>query len=155
MSKSNKLQVEAIKNGTVIDHIPANAGFKILKLFALDSTEHRVTIGLNLPSSAQNTKDIIKIENVFVTKKQADQIALYAPQATVNTIIDYEVTDKYALKLPEEIFGMFKCANTNCITNYEPTTTTHFKVLPTKQGKVQLKCHYCEKVFNQEIMKEV
>lgn len=153
MSKSNKLQVEAIKNGTVIDHVPAHAGFKILKLFSLDSSKSRVTIGLNLPSSAQGTKDIIKISDVFVTKEQADQIALYAPQATVNTIQNYQVTDKYSLELPEEVTGMFKCANTNCITHFEPTKT-RFKVSTTTEGKVQLKCHYCEKVFAQEIMKE-
>lgn len=154
MSKSNKLQVEAIKNGTVIDHVPANAGFKILKLFSLDSSQSRVTIGLNLPSSAQGLKDIIKISDVFVTKEQADQIALYAPQATVNTIRDYQVTEKYSLKLPEEVKGTFMCANSNCITRYEPAET-RFRVLTSAENKVQLKCHYCEKVFDQGVMKEV
>lgn len=33
MVKENQLQVEAIRNGSVIDHIPANLGIKILSLF--------------------------------------------------------------------------------------------------------------------------
>ena len=32
MTKETQLQVEAIKNGTVIDHIPAQIGIKVLKL---------------------------------------------------------------------------------------------------------------------------
>ena len=33
MVKQTQLQVEAIRNGSVIDHIPAHLGIKILKLF--------------------------------------------------------------------------------------------------------------------------
>ncbi|VEB92986.1 aspartate carbamoyltransferase regulatory subunit [Citrobacter koseri] len=36
MTHDNKLQVEAIKRGTVIDHIPAQVGFKLLTLFKTD-----------------------------------------------------------------------------------------------------------------------
>ncbi len=50
MTHDNKLQVEAIKCGTVIDHIPAQVGFKLLSLFKLTETDQRITIGLNLPS---------------------------------------------------------------------------------------------------------
>lgn len=32
MTQDNKLQVEAIKRGTVIDHIPAQIGFKLLSV---------------------------------------------------------------------------------------------------------------------------
>ena len=71
MIKQHKLQVEAIKNGTVIDHIPANIGFKVIKLFKLNDSNERITIGLNLPSSALGKKDIIKIENVYITQEQA------------------------------------------------------------------------------------
>ena len=38
MTHDNKLQVEAIKRGTVIDHIPAQIGFKLLSLFKLTET---------------------------------------------------------------------------------------------------------------------
>ena len=44
MTHDNKLQVEAIKRGTVIDHIPAQIGFKLLSLFKLTETDQRITI---------------------------------------------------------------------------------------------------------------
>ena len=84
MSKETQLKVEAIKNGTVIDHIPANIGIKVLKLFDMHNSNQRVTIGLNLPSSALGGKDLLKIENVFITEEQASKLALYAPHATEN-----------------------------------------------------------------------
>ncbi|MFA0260684.1 aspartate carbamoyltransferase regulatory subunit, partial [Vibrio cyclitrophicus] len=96
MSKETQLKVEAIKNGTVIDHIPANIGIKVLKLFDMHNSHQRVTIGLNLPSSALGGKDLLKIENVFITEEQASKLALYAPHATVNQIEDYEVVKKLA-----------------------------------------------------------
>lgn len=101
MNKETKLQVEAIKNGTVIDHIPAQVGIKVLKLFDMHNSSQRVTIGLNLPSSALGNKDLLKIENVFINEEQASKLALYAPHATVNQIEDYQVVKKLALELPE------------------------------------------------------
>lgn len=94
MTHDNKLQVEAIKRGTVIDHIPAQIGFKLLSLFKLTETDQRITIGLNLPSGEMGRKDLIKIENTFLSEDQVDQLALYAPQATVNRIDNYEVVGK-------------------------------------------------------------
>ncbi|WP_297481911.1 aspartate carbamoyltransferase regulatory subunit [uncultured Photobacterium sp.] len=152
MVKETQLKVEAIKNGTVIDHIPANIGIKILKLFNIDGTNERVTIGLNLPSSALGAKDLIKIENVFVTEDQANQLALYAPKATVNQIENYEVVKKLNLSLPEFISAIFKCPNSNCISHGEPVNSG-FKVL-TKKSDIQLKCKYCEKVFSRQIVTE-
>lgn len=84
MTQDNKLQVEAIKRGTVIDHIPAQVGFKLLTLFKLTATDQRITIGLNLPSNHLGRKDLIKIESIFLTEQQANQLAIYAPQATVD-----------------------------------------------------------------------
>ncbi len=101
MTHDNKLQVEAIKRGTVIDHIPAQIGFKLLSLFKLTETDQRITIGLNLPSGEMGRKDLIKIENTFLSEDQVDQLALYAPQATVNRIDNYEVVGKSRPSLPD------------------------------------------------------
>lgn len=152
MVKETQLQVEAIKNGTVIDHIPANVGIKVLKLFNMHKTNQRVTIGLNLPSSAQGAKDLIKIENIFINEDQANQLALYAPKATVNQIENYEVVKKLNLSLPERITAIFKCPNSNCISHGEPVDSS-FMVL-TKKEDIQLKCKYCEKVFSREVVTE-
>lgn len=152
MTTKNQLQVEAIRTGSVIDHIPANVGIKILKLLKLNNTEERVTIGLNLPSSALGGKDLIKIENLFLSNEQASQIALYAPHATVNQIEDYQVVNKITLVLPSSIESVFQCPNSNCISHGEPVES-RFNVI-NKTESVHLKCHYCEKVFSREIMKE-
>lgn len=152
MSKQYQLQVEAIKNGTVIDHIPAHIGIKVLKLFEMDNSNERVTVGLNLPSSALGAKDLLKIENTFITEEQAQKLALYAPHATVNQIEDYNVVKKLALTLPKVVTDVFNCANSNCITHNEPVSST-FTVIE-KNDDIRLKCKYCEKSFSREIMTE-
>jgi aspartate carbamoyltransferase regulatory subunit len=128
MIKETQLQVEAIKDGTVIDHIPAKVGIKVLKLFDMQNADQKVTIGLNLPSSALGAKDLLKIENVFVSKEQASKLALYAPNATVNQIENYKVVQKLELTLPEVITSVFECPNSNCITHNEPVESS-FKVI--------------------------
>ncbi len=148
--RETQLQVEAIKNGTVIDHIPAQMGIKVLKLFNMHNSEQRVTIGLNLPSSALGHKDLLKIENEFINEEQAKKLALYAPDATVNQIENYDVVKKLALSLPESISQVFQCPNSNCITHVEPVAT-HFKVIQKAQD-VRLKCKYCEKVFARDVV---
>lgn len=152
MVKETKLQVEAIRNGSVIDHIPANIGIKVLKLFKMHKSNQRITIGLNLPSSALGAKDLIKIENLYLTKEQANQLALYAPQATVNQIEEYQVVNKLNLVLPQSIESVFECPNSNCISHGEPVESRFY--VQQKTDNVQLKCHYCEKVFSREIMTE-
>ncbi|CAM4181025.1 MULTISPECIES: aspartate carbamoyltransferase regulatory subunit [Vibrio] len=153
MTKPTQLQVEAIKDGTVIDHIPAHVGTKVLKLFAMHKSNERVTIGLNLPSSALGAKDILKIENVFINEEQASKLALYAPCATVNRIEDYRVVKKLELELPKAVKGVFACPNSNCITHGEPVES-HFSVIE-KKDRIRLKCKYCEKVYSREVVTEL
>jgi len=62
--ENKKLSVEAIENGTVIDHIPAGLGLAILRQFKLLHYGSAVTVGFNLPSKTQGSKDIIKISGV-------------------------------------------------------------------------------------------
>lgn len=150
MTHDNKLQVEAIKRGTVIDHIPALVGFKLLTLFQLTETDQRITIGLNLPSREQGRKDLIKIENTFLTDEQVDQLAMYAPHATVNRIEEYEVVGKSKPKLPERIEKVLVCPNTNCISRSEPV---HSSFAVRKRGEdISLKCKYCEKEFAHHVV---
>ncbi|WP_343552889.1 aspartate carbamoyltransferase regulatory subunit [Pantoea sp.] len=150
MTHDNKLQVEAIKRGTVIDHIPAQIGFKILSLFRLTETDQRITIGLNLPSGEMGRKDLIKIENTFLTDDQINQLAVYAPLATVNRIDDYEVVAKIAPTLPDRIERVLTCPNTNCISRNEPVSTSF--AVKKREDDVHLKCKYCEKEFARHVV---
>ncbi len=146
----NKLQVEAIKTGTVIDHIPAGQGIKILHRLQLASSNHRITVGFNLPSAALGYKDIIKIEDRLFNNAEANELALYAPNATINVIEDYQIGRKFNLSLPREIEGVLECPNSNCISHNEPVESFFF--VRQKEQEVHLKCRYCEKSFNKKIV---
>lgn len=150
MSQKNKLQVEAIFQGTVIDHIPAQVAIKLLRIFKLLHTTERVTIGLNLPSNQQNKKDLIKLENVFLNEDQANQLSIYAPLATVNRIKNYIVISKQKLKLPKIINGILSCPNENCISRCELKSSDFF--VRFKINKIYLQCKYCERDFEHKIV---
>ncbi|WP_130833731.1 aspartate carbamoyltransferase regulatory subunit [[Erwinia] mediterraneensis] len=150
MTHDNKLQVEAIKCGTVIDHIPAQVGFRILSLFRLTETEQRITIGLNLPSRELGRKDLIKIENTFLTEDQINQLAVYAPHATVNRIDEYEVVAKLSPTLPERIERVLTCPNSNCISRTEPVSSSF--AVKARGDEVHLQCKYCEKAFARHVV---
>lgn len=150
MDKNNKLQVEAIRCGTVIDHIPARIGIKLLSMFKLASTDERITIGLNLPSNKQGKKDIIKLENIFLNQEQANQLAIYSPYATINHINDYYVIHKQMLTLPKYIYGILICPNTNCISRIELIPSEFTILLHTKE--IYLQCVFCEKLFKRYVV---
>lgn len=137
------LKVSAIKDGTVIDHIPTKALFKVIKILKLEECNQMVTFGNNLDSKAMGTKAIIKIANRFFADEEVNKIALVAPHAKLNTIRDYEVVEKRVVETPKEIKGIVHCFNPKCITNAE-NITTRFEVLSDKP--IALKCFYCEKI---------
>ena len=141
MTHDNKLQVEAIKRGTVIDHIPAQVGFKLLTLFKLTETDQRITMG---------RKDLIKIENTFLTDEQVNQLSLYAPQATVNRIDEYEVVGKSRPNLPDRINNVLVCPNSNCISHAEPVSSSF--AVKKRENDIALKCKYCEKEFSHHVV---
>src|SRR3990167_9426318 len=117
------LSVSAIQNGTVIDHIPAGQALKIMHLLRLLKEKYRVTVGFNLSSQRLKLKDLIKIENHALTNKQANEITVFAPEATINIIKNFDVVEKIITRLPENIAGIFSCPNPLCITHGEPIET--------------------------------
>jgi aspartate carbamoyltransferase regulatory subunit len=145
--KDNKLEVSAIENGTVIDHIPAKALFKVITILSLDKIDKHITFGTNLDSKKLGKKAIIKLSDTFFIDKEINKIALVAPQAKLNIIRDYQVVEKKVVEVPEEIIGIAKCMNPKCITNNEKIVT-RFQVVSKQE--VKLKCHYCEKITDQE-----
>ena len=150
--EQQKLSVEAIEKGTVIDHIPAGLGLTILRQFKLLHYGSAVTVGFNLPSKTQGCKDIIKIKGVWLDDAAADRLALFAPEAVVNTIDHYSVIEKRRLNLPEEIAEVFRCPNANCASHGEPVTSRFY--IKTQNAQTKLKCHYCEKTFPREFVLE-
>ncbi len=147
-----KLSVEAIEKGTVIDHIPAGLGLTILRQFKLLHYGSAVTVGFNLPSKTQGSKDIIKITGVWLDDNAANRLALFAPEAVVNTIDHFKVINKRRLTLPDEIAEVFRCPNTNCASHGEPVKSRFY--VRKQSGQTKLKCHYCEKTFSRDSVTE-
>ena len=52
-----RLEVTAIENGTVIDHIPASNLFKIIRILGLENENHRITFGTNLESKRMRSEE--------------------------------------------------------------------------------------------------
>lgn len=146
------LSVSAIKNGTVIDHIRRGQALRIMRLLqVLDVKKNKVTVGLNLPSKQLGLKDLIKIENRALTNEEANEIVIFAPEATINIIKEFEVTQKINTHLPQSIANVFVCLNPVCITHHEPIETLFYI---EEQGKqIKLICHYCEKTFDRDHVK--
>ena len=144
------LQVAALKNGTVIDHIPSDKLFTVVSLLGLKNSDNNMTIGNNLESKKLGKKGIIKVADRFFTDEEISRLSVVAPNVKLNIIHDYEVVEKKQVVMPEEIKGLVKCNNPKCITNNEPMTTI-FHVIDKENGT--LKCHYCEKEVNKESIK--
>lgn len=144
---NNALQVSAIKDGTVIDHLPANRLFDVINILQLQYCKNNITFGTNLDSKRMGQKAIIKVANRFFKDTEIDKIALIAPQAKLNTIQDYKVVEKREVAIPSEIVGIAKCFNPKCITNHEKITT-RFSV--TSKSPIELRCHYCEKITTED-----
>ncbi|HKL67694.1 MAG TPA: aspartate carbamoyltransferase regulatory subunit [Bacteroidales bacterium] len=142
-----QLSVSAIENGTVIDHIPASNLFNVIQILGLDKIDNQITFGTNLESKKLGRKAIIKLAGIYFEDDDINRIALVAPEANLNIIKDYEVVEKSIVKVPDYIAGIAKCVNPKCITNFEDVKTK-FKVVSKKN--VALKCHYCEKITDQE-----
>ena len=145
--KDKQLSVNAIKEGTVIDHVPAPVLFKVVSILNLDKLESMVTFGNSLESKKLGKKGIIKLSEVFFQDKDINKIALVAPCAKLNIIRNFEVVEKKVVSIPDEIVGIVRCVNPNCITNHEEVTT-RFEVV--SKEAIKLKCHYCEKITDQD-----
>ena len=138
-----QLKVAALRNGTVIDHIPSDKLFKVVSILHLDNCLNQITLANNLESSKIGSKGLVKISERVLGVDETNKIALIAPNAKINIIRDFMVVEKRPLMLPSEIREIAQCSNPNCITNNQPVTT-HFHVLKENDETV-LKCHYCER----------
>ena len=141
MNDNNKpaLQVSALCNGTVIDHIPADKLFAVVNLLDIPSMSNNVTIGNNLDSKKLGKKGLIKIADRFFTDDEVSKISVVAPNVVLNTIRNYKVVEKRELRMPDELHNIIKCNNLNCITNNEPMERYFY----TADNGVH-RCYYCD-----------
>ena len=103
MEKRKELIVSAIENGTVIDHIPADKVFQVVKILGLEKVSNPIYFGTNLESKKYGSKGIIKISDKFFKPEEINKVALVAPTASLIEIKDYEVVNKQTVNVPERI----------------------------------------------------
>lgn len=137
-----ELKISAIEEGTVIDHIPTDATFKVVEILNLEGHKGIVSIATNLQSKKIEKKGIVKVGGKSLTQDEVNKIAIVAPDATVSIIKNYNVKEKIKVKTPDVIDNVVKCSNPVCITNNEQVATKFYAV---KKDPLKIKCHYCER----------
>ena len=95
------LKVQPIRNGTVIDHIEAGRGKKVLAILELENSGTTISLLINVQSKKQKRKDIIKIEDRELDENEIEKLALISPNARVNIIRNYSVADKKKVDIPD------------------------------------------------------
>jgi aspartate carbamoyltransferase regulatory subunit len=144
----SELKVEPIKNGTVIDHITANKSLHVLNVLNLPDKDATVTIAMNVSSKVMGRKDILKIENRELKSEELDQVALIAPNASINIIRGYDLVLKEKIVFPKKLISIIDCTNPKCVTNTSEPLESRFYLL--KKDPVLIRCHYCDRMLNEE-----
>lgn len=148
-----ELKVKKIKNGTVIDHLPAGSALSVLKVLGIDRNyENTVSVALNVSSKRSGKKDVVKVEDKALGSDETNRLALMAPDATINIIKNYEVVQKSKVTLPDDIMNTIKCGNPNCITNMNEPLVAMFKI--DSKNPIQLRCKFCERIMGREQIEE-
>ena len=139
----NMRRVTAIRNGTVIDHVPAGQAMRVLEMLGINKrTSVPVSMVMNVPSKKMGTKDIIKVEDRELTQDELNRLALVAPDAHVAIIRAYSVAEKMTIELGDEVTNVVQCTFTNCITtNLREPLSHRLKVV--SREPLELRCHYC------------
>ena len=135
------MNIDAIQNGIVIDHITAGRAMRIYDLLGLDDLDESVAIIKNAVSHrAGGKKDIIKIDSTM--RIDFDVLGFVDPGVTVNIIRDGKLVEKRRVDMPERLTNVIRCKNPRCITTTERAIDHVFK-LTDRKNKVY-RCIYCE-----------
>jgi aspartate carbamoyltransferase regulatory subunit len=146
--RERSVTIAKIEAGIVIDHIPAGKANLISQVVGLNAlaaeTGDIIAIGVNFESHSLRKKDIIKVENLSLTRDMLNVVALIAPMATISRIENGEVIEKHKVETPDRIGDIVKCPDRFCITNHEEVPG-EFIVL--EKNPITLRCVYCETEF--------
>ena len=137
------MNIDAITNGVVIDHIEAGKAMELYERLGLAEIDCSVAIIKNVVSKKMGKKDIIKIDGE--TEINFDLIGYVDPEATVNIIKDGVLCEKKSIEMPEELVNVLKCKNPRCITSIEHGLD-HVFVLTDPEKQVY-RCQYCEEKY--------
>ncbi len=135
------LNVGAIKEGFVLDHIKAGKSLSIYENLKLDELDCCVPINKNEKSNKMGKKDILKVE-CNIDNLDLDILGFIDHNITVNIIKDQRIVEKRALKLPTSVTNVIKCKNPRCITSIEQELDQIFRL--TDPVHEVYRCKYCE-----------
>ena len=138
------LNVGAIEEGFVLDHIKAGKAMTIYHDLKLDKLDCCVAIIKNARSNKMGKKDIIKVE-CSLDMLNLDVLGFIDHNITVNIIRNGEIVEKRALKLPKKIVNVIKCKNPRCITSIEQGLD-HVFFLADEEKEIY-RCQYCEEKY--------
>ena len=120
------MNIDAINNGFVLDHIKAGKSMKIYNYLELDKLDCVVAIIKNVNSKKMGKKDIIKIDAEIDV--DVDILGYIDPGITVDVIKDGKLVEKRRLELPEKVTNVLHCKNPRCITSTEQGIQHVFKL---------------------------
>ena len=139
------LNVGALHEGFVLDHIKAGKAMTIYHDLKLDKLDCTVAIIKNAKSNKMGVKDIIKVE-CPIENLDLDILGFIDHNITVNIIQNEKIVEKKLLKLPKEIKNVIRCKNPRCITSIEQGLD-HIFVLTDEENQVY-RCKYCEEKYS-------
>jgi aspartate carbamoyltransferase regulatory subunit len=139
------LKLTPIQRGTVIDHIGNGLALEVLRILGVQhlDPESTVSVALHVRSGKIGWKDIVKVENMELSARKVNAIALIAPTATISIIRDSKVVDKRPVSLPDRVVGVLRCPNFNCISNTPEPVESEFLV--AERRPVVLQCAFCDR----------
>ena len=138
------LNVGAISEGFVLDHIQAGKSMDIYKYLRLDKLDCQVAIIKNATSSKMGKKDIIKVQGDM--DLNLDILGFIDDEITVNIIRGGKIIEKMKPQLPEMITNVIRCKNPRCISTVEQELPQVFKL--TDAASRTYRCIYCEEKFD-------
>ncbi len=146
---ARELKISPIRNGTVIDHIGSGRALEVLRIIGRSTIppDSTISVAIHVRSAKIEWKDIVKVENLELSSREVDAIALIAPTATISIIRDFTVRDKRPVTLPDRVVGVLKCPNPTCITNQREPIESAFDVL--RRRPPQLRCVFCEQLVDE------
>lgn len=141
-------KIEVIFEGIVIDYILVGKWFKVIEIFGLIKLNGGMFfIVLNVFSKKFGRKDIVKVEGRYLSEEEVNKIVFIVLMVIVNIVKDYKIIEKFNVEIFDEIMGIFKCLNLNCVSNYEYVMLRFYV---ESREFFKFCCYYCERMINED-----
>ena len=140
---SEMRRVTAIRNGTVIDHIPSGNAMQVIRILRINTDRATpVSLVMNVPSDKLGRKDVLKIEDRELDQEDLDRLALIAPSASIAIIRNHAVAEKMRVELADDLLNIAKCSFSNCITK-SPREPLPQRMKVVSREPLEVRCYYC------------